>query len=208
MEQLCFNTNIIVPRWKEEVLGRAGAEREILEAAGRLLVKDRGASMERISGAAGVGRTTLHRHFRSRDALIRAIAMEAIEECEAAVVRVRLEEGPVRGATERLFGALIPVGERYHFLLTEAQLAQDPGLSEAEERISGPIRELIERGKRDGTFGAGVPTAWALNVMGALLFAAWEGVRDGDLAPRATPRLVTETLFSGLAGPEGRSGPS
>ena len=72
--------------------------------------------------------------------------------------------------------------------------------------IDAPIRALIERGKDDGTFRADVPSSWILNAMGALLFAAWEGVRDGDLAPRDTPGLVTETLLSGLAGREGKSG--
>lgn len=163
-----------------------------------MLVVDRGASMERIAGAAGVGRTTLHRHFRNRDALIRAIALDAIEECEAALGRARLEEGSVREATGRLFEALIPVGERYHFLLAEAQLENDPEIRAAEGRIEGPMRGLIERGKGDGTFKVDVPDAWVLNAMGALLFAAWEGVRDGDLAPRDTPGLVAQTLLSGV----------
>lgn len=180
-------------------------EREILGAAGRLLVVDRGASMERIAGAAGVGRTTLHRHFRNREALIRAIALDAIEECEAAVERARLEEGSVREATERLFEALIPVGERYHFLLAEAQLENDSEVVAAEGRIDAPMLGLIERGKEDGTFAAGMPDAWILNAMGALLFAAWEGVRDGYLAPRETPRLVARTLLSGV-GADARGG--
>ncbi len=175
-------------------------ERGILESAAGLLVVDRGASMERIAEAAGVGRTTLHRHFRSREALIRAIALDAIEECEAAIEKAGLEEGSVREATERLFEALIPVGERYHFLLAEAQLENDPEVVAAEERIDAPMRRLIGRGKADGTLRADVPDAWILNAMGALLFAAWEGVRDGDLAPRDTPGLVTRTLLSGVAG--------
>lgn len=154
--------------------------------------------MERIAGAAGVGRTTLHRHFRSREALIRAIALDAIEECEAAIEKARLEEGLVREATERLFEALIPVGERYHFLLAEAQLEEDTEIVAAEGRIDTPIRGLIGRGKADGTFRADVPDAWVLNAMGALMFAAWEGVRDGYLAPRDTPGLVAGTLLSGV----------
>jgi AcrR family transcriptional regulator len=176
------------------------ARRQVLEAAARLLVVDRGASMERIAEAAGVGRTTLHRHFRSRDALIRAIALDAVEECEAAMEEARLEQGSAREATERLFGALIPVGERYHFLLAEAQLEDDPEIRDAEEKIDAPVRRLIERGKGDGTFRAGVPSAWILRAMGALMFAAWEGVRDGELAPRDTPGLVADTLFSGAGG--------
>jgi AcrR family transcriptional regulator len=185
--------------YRDEVgLRQLGVERRILELAARLLVVDRGASMERIAGAAGVGRTTLHRHFRNRDALIRAIALDAIEECEAAIEKARLEEGSAREATGRLFEALIPVGERYHFLLAEAQLENDPEVVAAEGRIDAPMLGLIERGKKDGTFAAGVSSVWILNAMGALLFAAWEGVRDGHLAPRETPRLVARTLLSGV----------
>lgn len=158
--------------------------------------------MQEIAGAAGVGRTTLHRYFPSRDALVRAIAMDAVEECEAAIEESRIEEGPVVEAIERLFGALVPIGERYHFLILESQLDDDPEFLVVEERIDAPIVKLIERGRRDGTFRANVPAAWILNAMGALLFAAWEGVRDGDLAPRETPRLVTTTLLSGLKTPE------
>ncbi|QIN84860.1 TetR family transcriptional regulator [Rubrobacter tropicus] len=187
-------------------MGRGDAERGILESAARLLVVDRGASMERIAGAAGVGRTTLHRHFRNREALIRAIALDAIEECEAAIEKAGLEEGSVREATGRLFEALIPVGERYHFLLAEAQLEKDPEIVAAEGRIDAPMRGLIERGKADGTFAAGVPDAWVLSAMEALTFAAWEGVRDGYLAPRDTPGLVTETLLCGLGGRKGGPG--
>ena len=158
--------------------------------------------MERIAGAAGVGRTTLHRHFRNREALIRAIALDAIEECEAAIERADLERGPVREATGRLLEALIPVGERYHFLLAEAQLEEDAEIVAAEERIDAPILGLILRGKEDGTFASDVPEAWILNALGALLFAAWEGVRDGYLAPRDTPRLVARTLLSGVGAHE------
>jgi AcrR family transcriptional regulator len=177
-----------------------GEGRDILRAAARLLVVDRGASMAEIAAATGVGRTTLHRRYRGREDLIRAIAFDAVEECEAAIREARLEEGSVREAVGRLFAALIPVGERYHFLLAEAQLEDDPELDRAEERISEPMRALIRRGKADGTFRPDVPDAWVMNAMGALLFAAWEGVRDGDLAPKDTAWLVTETLLSGLAG--------
>src|SRR3712207_8384048 len=104
---------------------RAVAERGILESAARLLVVDRGASLGRIADAAGVGRTTPHRHFRSREALVRAIALDAVEECEVALREARLEEGSAREATERLLQGLIPVGGRDHFLLAGAQVEED-----------------------------------------------------------------------------------
>lgn len=177
---------------------RERTEREILLAAARLLIVDRGASMQEIAAAAGVGRTTLHRYFPSREALIRSIAMDALRECESAIEESRIGEGPVAEALQRLFERLVPIGERYHFLLAEAQLDDDPEYLTAEEKIDAPICGLIERGREDGTLRADVPVAWIFKSVETLLFAAWEGVREGELAPRDTPRLATETLLHGL----------
>lgn len=183
--------------------GAARTEQAILDAAARLLAANRGASMSEIAAAAGVGRTTLHRYFATREALIRAIAQTAISESVAAVERSRSTQGPAVVALERLVEALVPLGERFHFLLTEAQLGQDPVILAAAADITGPIHELLQRAGRDGTLRPDVPTAWATRALEALLYAAWQGVHDGEIAPRQTPRLVLTTLLSGLGAPDG-----
>lgn len=59
---------------------RADAQRRrdgILSAAGALFERDPGASMTDVAAAAGVGRSTLHRHFRTRRELSRVLAAES-----------------------------------------------------------------------------------------------------------------------------------
>lgn len=51
----------------------------ILDAAGRLLARDPSASMQEIAVAAGVHRATVHRHFASKDDLVRAVRERALE---------------------------------------------------------------------------------------------------------------------------------
>lgn len=174
------------------------ARRVILDAAVRVLVVDRGASMQEISDAAGVGRATLHRYFPGREDLIRAIAMDVIGECEAAIGSARIEEGTVAEALVRLVEALVPIGERFHFLLYEAQLEDDPEFAAADARIVRTVDGLIERGKRDGTFRPEVSVAWIGDALEALIYTAWESVRDGKIARRDAPGLVATTLLSGL----------
>ena len=154
--------------------------------------------MQEIATAAGVGRTTIHRYFPGREDLIRAIAMDAVAESEVAMESARLEEGSVAEAVGRLAEALVPMGHRFHFLLGEAQLGQDPEFLAAEERTAAPIEDLVERGQRDGTFRVGVPRAWIVDAMAALVYAAWEGVHAGRIAANDAPGLVTSTLLSGL----------
>ena len=177
-------------------------QRAILNAAVGVLVVDRGASMRDISEAAGVGRATLHRYFPGREDLIRAIAMDALDECDAAIRSARIGEGTVTGALARLVEALVPIGERFHFLLYEAQLEDDPEFAAADEHVLRPVEDLIERGKKDETFRPEVPAAWIGDALEALLYAAWEGVRDGKIARRDAPGLVVSTLLTGLG--EGR----
>ncbi|MGB3634838.1 MAG: TetR/AcrR family transcriptional regulator [Rubrobacteraceae bacterium] len=180
-------------------LSKAGrVRRGILEAAAGVLVVNRGASMQEISAAAGVGRTTVHRYFPGREDLIHAIALQAVAESEAAIEKARLAEGSVEDAVRRLAEALVPVGHRFHFLLDEAQLYSDPEYLAAEERLVKPLQGLAERGKHEGAFRAEVPVAWIVDTIGALVFAAWEGVRDGRIAALDAPELVATTLISGV----------
>lgn len=176
--------------------------REILEAAVGVLLADPGASMQAVAEAAGVSRATLHRHFTGRQDLMREIALDALAECEAAVVGARLEEGVVEEALRRLVDGLVPIGERFQFLLYNvlynAQLTEDPEFAAADARVLEPVGELIERGKRDGTFRAEVPAAWIGDALEALIYAAWLSTRDGKIARRDAPGLVTSTLLGGL----------
>lgn len=168
-----------------------------------VLVADPGASMQAVADAAGVARATLHRYFTGRQDLVRAIAIGALAECEAAVAGARLGEGAVSEAISRLVEGLVPIGESLQFLLYEAQLTEDPEFAAADARVLKPMGELIERGKQDGTFRPEVPAAWIGDSLQALVYAAWEGVRDGKIARRDAPGLVTTTLLSGLGGEPG-----
>jgi AcrR family transcriptional regulator len=84
-------------------------QQAVLEPATRLLAVNPRASMQDIAAAAGISRATLHRLYPSRDALIEAIALVAVEKITAAYAAARMKEGTVLEALERLVTALVPL---------------------------------------------------------------------------------------------------
>jgi AcrR family transcriptional regulator len=66
-------------RRSDAALNRA----KILDAARRLLADNGDASVRSIADAAGLGRGTLHRHFRTRDELMEAVRRQARDDAES-----------------------------------------------------------------------------------------------------------------------------
>jgi serine phosphatase RsbU (regulator of sigma subunit) len=56
---------------------------KILDAARRLLAENREATMSAVAEAAGVGRGTVHRHFPTREDLLRAVRRQARDDAES-----------------------------------------------------------------------------------------------------------------------------
>ncbi|MFC9998651.1 TetR/AcrR family transcriptional regulator [Nocardia sp. NPDC127526] len=157
---------------------RARTRRAILDAAVAVLSRKPGASMAAIASRAGVGRTTMHRYFPERSDLIAALGADAIEKVNAAVARARLHDGPVLDALDRLCQEYFEFGDLFMLSYAEPQLLSGPEWEQhtPEER---EFLDLIERGRAEGVIDARLGPAWVQQVLWALLFAAWEHIKEG-----------------------------
>ncbi len=176
---------------------RRSAREALLDAAASVLAQNPGASMSAVAEAAGAGRATLYRHFPTREALVRDLALEAIERTEAAVAPI-IAQG--LSSEETLLGmleAIVPLGDRFHFLTTER--IEDEEVAQEVQRQTREMEDFVEEAKRDGLFAAELPTAWIVAAIDALIWAAWDTVRKGTVAPRDAAKLTFRTLTRGLA---------
>ena len=165
----------------------------LIEAGFALWAKNPRASLAEVAAHAGVGRATLHRHFASRDALVKALTLRAIEESDAAAQAACDGAPSYAAAFEALFGALIPIGNRHGFLANEP-LNDDAEIAAAFARMTRESHELIDAARAEGLFAPDMPTFWIAQLLDHLIYAGWQTVRDGMPPPNRRPNWRGEVL--------------
>ncbi|WP_226961579.1 MULTISPECIES: TetR/AcrR family transcriptional regulator [Streptomyces] len=189
---------------------RADAERSvraILGAAERVLAEDPGASMEQIAAAAGVARTTIHRRFANRQALIEALATSAAGQLAQAVDDGRPDTAPPLVAMHRITANVLQVKSAWAFAL-ELPAEPDSEAARLQQGINDRCMTVLERARADGLIDAAADLDWVRRVYYALLGEVLHGgdVADGGGAndPDALAARIIDTLLHG-AGPRPRA---
>jgi len=170
------------------------AARPLLDIAATVLVSDPAASLAEVAEAAGIGRTTLHKHYATRDDLVRAVGHRAIDLWEQAVGTVTGDDGGLR----ELIAAMIPNGPQLAFLWRTPAFDHDDEIrtrwAAAEERCLAVLKQAQAR----GVLSASTPDWWLRQTFYALIYTAAESVQAGRLAPRDAPALVLNTYLHGI----------
>ncbi|MER7488668.1 helix-turn-helix domain-containing protein [Streptomyces sp. NPDC126497] len=180
---------------------RADAERSvraILEAAERVLAEDPGASMEQIAAAAGVARTTIHRRFANRQALIEALASSAARQLARAVDDGRPDTAPPLVAMHRITANVLQVKSAWAFAL---ELPADPDGEAAalHQDIARRCVAVLKRAQDDRLIDGAADLDWVRRVYYALIGESLRGNADGADPDTLATRII-DTLLHG-AGP-------
>ncbi len=176
--------------------------RRLLDAAATLLCKNSGASLSEVATAAGIGRTTLHRYFPTRHALLYALAEDALERVEEAVGQA-LPGGDesVEVSFTRLAEAVLPLASELRFLDLGAGVWDLPEMVERWYDIGRPVEDLVRRAKDDGALRLDLPSAWIVDLFVGAIFSAAGGIDDGRIARRDSVELVVDSVLHGIINP-------
>ncbi|MEU7745192.1 helix-turn-helix domain-containing protein [Nonomuraea sp. NPDC049158] len=175
---------------------RSDAERTvrtILEAAERVLSKNPSASMEQIAEAAGVARTTVHRRFASRDALVSAMEGWASRQFAAAVDSANPETTPPLVALYQVTASVLRVKIDWGYAMSRA--SSDPEVARVHSEVEDRCERLFLKAQATGLLRADVDPAWARRVYYALIHEAAQSQGD-DADTLAT--LLVDTLLRGV----------
>jgi AcrR family transcriptional regulator len=179
---------------------RRTVKRPLLDVVAEVLVAQPGAALAEVAQAAGISRTTLHKHYATRDELVRAVGLRAIEIWADAVAAVADEPG-TRAGLRRLLAAMIDSGPQLAFLWRNPSLDEDEELTRRYLEVEGRCLAVLDRARSEGLLSGAAPGWWLMQTVFALVYTAAESIGYGNLAPRDAPDLVLDTLLHGLGTP-------
>ncbi|HZE38520.1 MAG TPA: TetR family transcriptional regulator [Stackebrandtia sp.] len=182
-------------------MGRA----EIGVAALRLLNIDPTASMAQLAAAAGVSRATMHRHFATREELVKHLGWLSLRSWRDALDAARIDEAVDSGDTARarealdgLCRELVRDAAEYGFTLTEHSLESDDDIVSASEIQAKREYAFYVAAQDLGVIRADLPVPWIANAVFGLLVGLRRCLSHGDIAVRDAERLLRETLLGGI----------
>lgn len=185
-----------------QVNQRADAQRNqraILAATPVALRKNPDASIAEIASEAGVGRMTLYGHFKTRAELIEAAVIESLKRGDDILSEVPLD-GELTEALARLVESSWTLVDQARALLTAAQ-KELPAARIRELHVSAEarMRDLLERGQREGAFRRDLPVSWLLTTTHVVINAAADEITAGRLGPADAAHFINAILQPAFA---------
>ena len=169
----------------------------ILAAAQRVLAADPDAGLAAVAAEAGVTRQTVYAHFPNRDALVDALADRVTARVVAALDAAGLDDLPATAAVARVVEVAWDVFDASRVLALGAGSAT-PDDEARHAPVVRRLTDVVERGRRDGTFDPALPADWVVATALALGHAAGQQVAAGRLAAADARALLLRTLERAL----------
>lgn len=174
--------------------------RQALLDAARRVFETRGldAPLEEIADAAGLSRTSLHRHFSSRSDLLAEIWAADVAETEADAERFAAHPD----AFLRLFDATMAQQVDRRSLHPDAAQIESPEIVALAARFVAAVESTVRVSRAGGVLRADLSDEAALRALGMAITAVWAvGDRDERVRVAAEVRGI---LFGGILAPPAR----
>lgn len=167
----------------------------IKEHALRVLAERPNASLEDIAHAAGINRSTLHRHFARRENLMDALRSTIVDEIELLHRESREAGGTHAEQLGRIVRRLVHVGAHFSFYLEIWEELSQAG----DLRTLGMWAQVIVGAVMEGDVRSDLPMEWIAKFIGGTVLSATSLVHDGVIPVERAADLAADAVLAGLA---------
>ncbi|WP_242504642.1 TetR/AcrR family transcriptional regulator [Promicromonospora panici] len=174
---------------------RARTRQAVLDAAAAVWARDFSASLSAIAERAEVSRSTLHRYFTDRQALIDALLVDSLARLDTLDDDVA--DAPAMDVLEYYLRAGVDMGDRVIFLFADPKRFEgNPNWSDDDG--DEDMRALVDRARVEGAIADRIPTSWAITLFYAVLYTAAE-VSNQDLPRHVAADLAVQSFRRSVA---------
>ncbi len=172
----------------------------LLEAGIQTLLVNPQASLSDIAIQAGVGRATLYRHFETRQSLVIALAELCLDETDEACKPIKLGRLQGRAALEKMFHLIMPLADRFHFLLTLwNEVDCDERLAAAYNSQLDQLKLTIQQGKAEGSISSKLADSWLVCVFDSLIYSGWFCMNNDGMSVEQAADHAIQVFFDGVS---------
>ncbi|OLF10366.1 hypothetical protein BU204_31680 [Actinophytocola xanthii] len=178
---------------------RQRTRRAVLDAALSLWSRDFSAPLGDIADRAQVSRSTLHRYFPDRQALVDAALVDAIETIERVSEKATANCATAAEELDALMRAMVDVGDLILFLFSDTDRFTGNPHWDSDDEDEQELATLITRAQQEGALADDVAPDWAVGCFYSLVFAAASSISAGTLPRHRAADLAVRTFLHGLA---------
>jgi AcrR family transcriptional regulator len=175
---------------------RRRTRRAILDAALFVWARDWSASLGDIADRAAVSRSTLHRYFTDRQALVEAAKESAIGALTASGADALQRCATAHQELDALLRSTVEVGDAVIFLFSDPNRFAELWDDDTDQHAD--LRAIIIRAQSDGAIADDLEPDWVINVFYALIYAAAESVNNDTLPRHRAGEIAARTFFGGV----------
>jgi AcrR family transcriptional regulator len=151
-------------------------------------------NMAAVATRAGVSRATVYNHCASREELLRAMTLAAIDAVEAQLRGADLDRVDVPEAIARLSRALVTCGTEYAVTMTRPQ---DTEHEETVARVWAPVAAVLARGLADGTLDPRFSAEQLASAYWGLISGSLRLTAEGEAGVETAAALATSVFLGG-----------
>jgi AcrR family transcriptional regulator len=165
----------------------------ILDAAARVFSEEgASANLASVAAAAGVSRATLYRYYANREALLDALAADALADVTRRLADAGLQRATVEGAIERIVRAFVAVGDRYAVLLGDHER-----LSTTLPRLAAPVHDVLARGIDNGVLRSDLSIGTLSEFLTGVALSAIKLIRQQQLGLEEASAAAASLFLDG-----------